>query len=271
MKTEIIRAMSLRVLPCNACGGCQETHKCVLEDDVDWILEKTMVEDCGLIVAAPVYHLRANGYFMCINERMNHVFAADMNVLKKTRVGAIISVGGSGYDGWTSLSLPSINIFLQETRVLVDQVQINTTAIKGYALAPGRKESLERAKQLGRNVAAAMNLPIDEVSYVGENTPVSCPVCHCNILYVPAALPQVACPVCWVRGEIVTGDGSVKVKWNREDARHARFTHDMIDHHMHFIRDRAQIEMAAVAQPGTKELIKTFTEYGTIISPKRSG
>jgi multimeric flavodoxin WrbA len=265
--TEIIRAMALKVLPCNMCRGCAETHKCVLKDDVDWILEKTMVEDAALIVAAPCYHIRANGYFMCINERMNHVFAGDMNVLKKTRVGAIISVGGSGYEGWTSLTLPTINIFLQETRVLVDQIQINYTAARGYAVAPERKESLERAKELGRNVARAMSMPIEEVKYVGEDTPVSCPVCHCNILYVPDKLPHVACPVCWVRGVISSSGDSMNVDWNREDSAHPRFSHDTIEHHVHWIGDRAKIEMAALAQPETQEMVKRFSAYGTIIQP----
>src|SRR4030042_1157588 len=69
VRTEIIRAMALKVLPCTGCQACHETYKCILKDDVDWILEKTMVEDCGLIVSAPVYHLRSNGYLTCVNER----------------------------------------------------------------------------------------------------------------------------------------------------------------------------------------------------------
>jgi len=87
VETEIIRAMELKVLPCKGCWACRDTYKCVLKDDVDWILEKTVEEDCGLIVAVPAYHLRSNAYLTAINERMNHIFYKNMDVLKKTRVG----------------------------------------------------------------------------------------------------------------------------------------------------------------------------------------
>jgi len=80
VETEIIRAMDLRVLPCKGCFACaidsesnMVAKNCVLDDDVDWILEKTMVEDAALIVATPCYHLRANAYLMAIAERSNHV------------------------------------------------------------------------------------------------------------------------------------------------------------------------------------------------------
>ena len=57
VKTEIIRAHDLKVLPCNSCRACFKTGKCA-KDDVDWILEQTMLGDSGVIVAAPVYHIR---------------------------------------------------------------------------------------------------------------------------------------------------------------------------------------------------------------------
>ena len=64
------------------------------------------------------------------------------------------------------------------------------------------KMAVERAKQLGRNVAQAMNKPIEEAEYVGEESGVACPVCHSNILLVPENLPYVGCPICWIRGTI---------------------------------------------------------------------
>jgi hypothetical protein len=52
----------------------------------------------------------------------------NMDILKKTRVGAIIGIGGSGYDGWTSLNSPMVEIFMQHTRKVVDKIQINYCA-----------------------------------------------------------------------------------------------------------------------------------------------
>ena len=47
--------------------------------------------------------------------------------------------------------------------------------------------AIERAKELGRNVARAMDRPIEEVKYLGEEAAVSCPLCHSNVLLVPEA------------------------------------------------------------------------------------
>jgi multimeric flavodoxin WrbA len=61
VETEIIRAMSLKVLPCRGCDHlCMQSGKCWQKDDVEWILQKTCVEDAALIVGVPCYHVRAN-------------------------------------------------------------------------------------------------------------------------------------------------------------------------------------------------------------------
>ena len=51
-----------------------------------------------------------------------------------TRVGAVIGVGGSGYDGWACLTNPSTEIFMQHTRKIVDQVQFNFCGLKEWNL-----------------------------------------------------------------------------------------------------------------------------------------
>jgi multimeric flavodoxin WrbA len=302
VETEIIRAMSLKVLPCTGCWACIKTHKCILKDDVDWILEKTVVEDCGLIVSVPCYHVRANGYFTCIHERMNHVFTKDFNTVKKTRVGAIIGVGGSGYDGWSSLTNTMTNIFVQHTRLLVDQIQVNYCGLKEWnlwarkdftpvlyktrvqdidydemATVYGRQDnaldfyqkSLERAKQLGRNVARAMLMPIEKVKFMGEEGAVSCPVCHCNILLVPEELPYVGCPICWVRGVIsVDKNGKMKIEWNKADAKNPRFSFAGIKHHGEWMaRHRMNNRQDGEKIDGLR---KGFSSHSKIIKPVKS-
>lgn len=300
VETEIIRAMSLKVLPCTGCHACGRTNKCVLKDDVDWILEKTCLEDCGLIISVPCYHIRPNGYFLCIHERMNHIFSKDMNILKKTRVGGIIGIGGGGYDAWTSLTLPLAQIFLQHTRVLVDQFQTNYCGIQEwnlwlqdegitaehihelrvqdlsydklmqkwpqpYELVEVYKKSIERAKQLGRNVARAMSLPIEEVEYVGEDYGVACPVCHSNVIVIPKDLPYVACPICYVRGKVSAEDGRMKVEWNMEDAKTPRFSYEAVKHHLEWLGTHYGKDYSK--QDQLKQVAKEFESYGKIIKP----
>jgi hypothetical protein len=302
VETEIIRAMSLKVQPCTACNGCAQTQKCVHKDDVDWILDKTCMEDAALIVAVPCYHIRANGIFTCIHEKMNHIFRKDMNILKKTRVGGIIGVGGGGYDAWTSFTLPMVNIFLQHTRVLVDQFQANFCALEEWNLWlqdkkmtaehinelrivdltyeelfkrwPQKKDlagvfeaAIARANKLGRNVAQAMSQPIDKVKYVGENYGVECPVCHTNMVVIPKDLPYIACPVCYIRGTVTMDNGKFKVKWNKKDAALPRFAHDAVDHHLQWLGSHYGKNHSRQNQ--LTQIAKKYESYGKIIAPAK--
>jgi multimeric flavodoxin WrbA len=267
VKTEIIRAMDLRVLPCKGCLACMKTYKCVLDDDVDWILEKTLEEDCALIVAFPIYHFRANAYLMAINERLNHIITkSNLQITKKTRVGALISVGGGPAEA-TPLGLTTANIFLQVTRVLVDQIRVSGAGMPSSMLLDHNKGQLARARQLGRNVAQAMNLPISEVKYVGEETAVSCPVCHCNVLQVFDDLPNVACPVCLVHGVISVDGGKMRVAWNEEDVKSPRLSEEWFAEHEARTSKGPRMEGPPVDMDKLNELTKKYIAYGNIIRP----
>ena len=270
VKSEIIRAMELRVKPCKGCEACSMTlskggeARCAIkDDDVPWILEKILVEDCALIVSAPVYHLRANSYFEAIHERMLPTMFRHPEVLEKTRVGGIISVGG-GEPEWTPLSLTSMNIFIQHTRKLVDQIQVNFATRPGAVLM--EEKYLKRARQLGQNIVKAMMMPIEKVKYVGEDTEASCPVCHCNVLKVPASFPDVYCPVCWVHGTIYSDGNKLRVKWNEDDIQNPRFSPKFVGKHLELIISLHK-KFFTQDQQTVKERIKKYTSYGNIIKP----
>lgn len=270
VESEIIRAMELRVKPCKGCEACamamargKEARCAIKDDDVPWILEKTLVEDCGLIVSAPVYHLRSNGYFEIICERILPTMFRHPEILKKTRVGAIISVGG-GEPTWTPLGLTTVNIFVQHTRILVDEMQVNFVGCPGAILM--KKEDIQRARELGQNVARAMMMPIEEVKFLGSETDVACPVCHCNVLKVPEKLPEVYCPVCWVKGVISSDGDKMKVEWKEEDAKSPRFSERGVSIHLELIRN-LQKKFFTEDQDIVKELMKKYVSYGNIIKP----
>ena len=270
MESEIIRAMDLRVKHCTGCEACsmamargKEPRCAIKDDDVEWILEKVLVEDCGLIVSTPVYHLRANACFEIINERMLPTMFRNFGILKKTRVGAIISVGG-GEPEWTPLGLTSANIFVQHTRKLVDQIQVNFVGRPGAVLA--KPEYLERARELGRRVGRAMMMPIDEVKYLGEDKDVSCPVCHCNVIQVFDKLPDVHCPVCWVHGVLSVDGDRMKVAWNVEDAKHPRFSEHGVFTHLELIKN-LQKKFLTEDQGKVKDLLPKYAAYGNIVKP----
>jgi multimeric flavodoxin WrbA len=269
VESEIIRAMELDVKPCKGCQACTlamsrgKEPRCSINDDVPWILEKLVVEDCGLIVSFPVYHLRANGYLEIIGERILPTMFRNPGVLKKTRVGGIISVGGAN-PSWTSLALTTANIFVQHTRKLVDQMQVNDVNAATSVLMV--EKELERARELGRRVARAMMMPIEDVTFLGDETDVSCPVCHCNVVQIPEKLPEVYCPVCWVKGLITLDGDNMKVVWDEETAKYPRFSEHGISEQGKAIKG-LQMKFFKEDLEEAKERLKKYVSYGNIIKP----
>lgn len=273
IETEIIRAMDLRIKPCRGCQACggpgidRKDMKCVIEDDdVEWVLEKTMVEDAALVISFPAYHLQINGHLKMITDRSNHIFIQKPEVLIKNRIGAIICVGGSGPD-WTSLTLATANIYLQHTRILVDQMQVNYAPLSGDVVA--MPNVLDRARILGRNVAHSMMLPIERIKYLGTQNDMECPVCHCSLLYVQTRLPEVYCPICWVRGGIYMDRNQMKVEWDEKDSKFPRFSPE--SHALH-LEDGPKYREKLVKEnkdrfENKSELVKKYISYGKIIKP----
>ena len=261
INVEIIRAIELRIKPCVGCGSCTmaltrgKIAECsIKDDDVPWIMEKTVLEDNGLILAVPVYHLRNSGAFMVIAERLHPTMFSHLEILKKNKVGGIISVGGSD---WTQFGLSGANIWMLHHRRIVDQVQFNFGIRDNTAM--------ERARELGRNVARAMSMPIEEVSFTGDRTPVECPVCHCNILQVPQDLPQVVCPVCFVHGVIAVDNGKMKINWKEEEIKKHRFSEYGVFEHLDMII--GNFSLVPSRQEIVKKLREEYASKATYLKP----
>jgi multimeric flavodoxin WrbA len=268
VESEIIRATELKILPCTSCGACFKNAKCP-HDDTDWILENTMLGDAALVVAAPVYHIRPPASLICVSEKLNHVFLKNPSVHDRKKLSAAISVGGSGYDGWTSLGLPIIHLLLQHFSTIIDQVQINHCADKGAALTPDNQWAIDRIRQLGHNLTKSMDLPFDEVKYLGDDSPISCPVCHCNVFYLEKGLPDIACPTCQVHGKVSSNRGKYEVTWNTNDIQNPRFSAAKQHHHMEWIMNHAKEETPQIAMAETQAKLKQYKAYGKYLKPKK--
>jgi hypothetical protein len=180
-------------------------------------------------------------------------------------------VGGSGYDGWTSLGLTSINLFLQHFATLVDQVQVDHCASIGAALTPDNAAAVERCRRLGKNMAQTMDLPFEQWKFLGNDTAAACPVCHCNILYIERDFPEIMCPTCEVHGTVSVKGGTYSVAWSADDVREPRFSGPKAAHHVHWIVEHEWVEEPKqLALPEVKDKIAEFNAWGKVIAPAKT-
>jgi len=107
---------------------------------------------------------------------------------------------------------------------------------------------------------------IEEVTFRGNETSASCPVCHCNVLQVPDDFPHVVLPVCDVNSVMSLEGGKIMVKWNKEDIKHPRFSEYGIYKHMQEVGMKKG-KFFGEDQAKAKDLIKRYISYGKIIKP----
>ena len=113
----------------------------------------------------------------------------------------------------------------------------------------------------------AMSLPFEQVKYVGSESPISCPVCHCNVFYLEKGLPDIACPVCRVHGKVSFSNGKYSVAWNEDDIKNPRFSKEGEDHHHQWIKRHSSEETPQIAMPETQAKMKQYASWGNFIKP----
>jgi hypothetical protein len=126
---------------------------------------------------------------------------------------------------------------------------------------------MDRARLLGKRIAEAILMPIEQVRYLGDDTPASCPVCHCNVLHIPGELTDVICPVCAVKGTMVLDGDGLAIQWNEEDIRLPRFSEWGITSHM---ADVGKLHEKFFREDIGKvnQLVKKYVAYGNIARPE---
>ena len=194
-------------------AGTKEVH-CMYPWDADDYKQLTdMIKEAdGIIFAAPAYHLMPPGILTVMLNRCHSVglhnsakFGAN-----ERRVCASIGVGGSD---WTSLFMPIINFtgseMLGSQMHLVDQMKLHRTPAVGMVLC--NQAALDRATQLGHNVAFELKKTEGPIEYHGEEG--ICPVCHNDLVVIRNG--RCACAICDYEGDPIIEDGKIKgIKWD---------------------------------------------------------
>jgi multimeric flavodoxin WrbA len=199
-------------------------------DDCPWFWEQVMASD-GMIYSAPIYSRMIPGKLRLLSDRVfgphadvgfielllereragNPVhlpFKPDQRALKE-RVAAFIAVGGALTDQWLTLALPMMQALSFSMRdAVVDQILLKGAGTpQSIVLEPA---ALERARQLGRNVAEQLGRAFEEVEYRGE--PGICPLCNLNVIALRGDI--VECASCGAEGAFEVRDGKVEVSFS---------------------------------------------------------
>jgi multimeric flavodoxin WrbA len=209
-EVELVRLHDLR-LPSGAAEAAEP-------DDADWLWER-LVECDGLVVSTPIMSRTVAARLKLVGDRLLGPnadaaiidgllaleregrrpavpFRVDSRVLKP-RVAGFLAVGGSLTSQWKTLALPMLHTTTFSMHIaVVDQVQFEGAGTpRAIVLEPA---ALDRAAQLGRNVADQLGVAFDDVRYVGA--PGLCPVCHLDVIVLSGQL--VECATCGARGRL---------------------------------------------------------------------
>lgn len=204
------------ILDCTGCTAC--THGmtqgkyvgCTLDkkDDKQEIMEVMLAQD-AVIFAVPTYDLMANSVFLKFMHRnlsyessfLEHIGAIE----RKDRVTAIISVGGSTRS-WQSMALETVQAtcFTNNFKVIDMLLATRVPAPKQCLL---HDDLIKRSYEIGENVMKAINTPVAERKWLGDENMGWCPNCHSNALILGE--PQwdglyfpVECQVCGAGGNL---------------------------------------------------------------------
>jgi len=82
------------VAPCDGCGGCTKTGRCLIDDDAQEICQKMLASD-GIIWATPVYFWSMTGQTKTLMDRTYALLFPKLQLVSKVG-GLIVAAAGRG-------------------------------------------------------------------------------------------------------------------------------------------------------------------------------
>jgi multimeric flavodoxin WrbA len=183
-------------------------------------------------------------------------FRVDERVLRP-RVAGFLAVGGSLTPQWKTLVLPLLHTTTFSMQIaVVDQVVFAGAGTpRSIVLDPA---ALDRAAELGRNVAGQLGAPFEDARYLGP--PGLCPMCHLDVVALRGL--DVECATCGARGRLGAGGA---VDWTDLDTS----VLSMAEKRAH----AAEIQQTAAAhadlRPRIEQRVAELGEYEHVARPDR--
>ncbi len=77
---EMIKVREMDLKFCRGCFACQKTKKCVIKDDFNAKMLKSICDADVIVFATPVYYYASSGQLKTFIDRMNPLFTAKQNI-----------------------------------------------------------------------------------------------------------------------------------------------------------------------------------------------
>jgi multimeric flavodoxin WrbA len=270
-QVELVRLDELR-LPGGAAEGAEP-------DDAWWLWERLVGCD-GLIVSTPIISRTVAARLKLLGDRLLGPnadaaiiegltalrregrepavpFRVDERVLKP-RVAGFLAVGGSLTSQWKTLALPIMHATTFSMHIaVVDQVQFEGAGTPRSIVLDAA--AIDRAAQLGRNVAGQLGVAFEAARYLGP--PGLCPMCHLDVVVLRGA--DVECATCGARGQLAPDS---TVTWT--DLTTSVISMDEKRAHATEIQETASRHAALRAE--IEDRAREFDAYNLIIRPHRA-
>jgi multimeric flavodoxin WrbA len=153
---ELIRLADYRISPCIACGGCEKTGRCVVQDDMQDLYPRIDSAD-RLVLVSPIYFYGVTAQLKAFIDRCQALWSRKY-LLRQRRQGGVPRIGYLV----SAAATKGEKIF--DGAVLTAQYALDAMDFKygGALLVKGvdrqgavsrRPEELERARLFGRKIA----------------------------------------------------------------------------------------------------------------------
>ncbi len=139
-QAEFYSVIGKDINPCRACGSCNKTGKCQIDDDMQALYRK-MKESDGIVLGSPVYFFDVTAQAKTIIDRTYALKPLGEPLANKVG-GIVVSAGSTG----TADAIKNLHMFFGIHRVLV----VNWVAVFGSV--EDKPTGLKAAYNLGREM-----------------------------------------------------------------------------------------------------------------------
>lgn len=221
----MINLKDYTILDCTGCTSCTKGMSqgknvgCVLDkkDDKKKIMDVMLNQD-AVIFSVPTYDLMPTAAYLTFAQRSLSYETAFLETIgaieHRDRVAGLIAAGGSTR-AWQSMALEGLQATMFTTDMKVVDMLL-ATQVPGNAQCLLNDDLIARARKMGENIMTAVNTPVEERKWLGDEDMGWCPNCHSNALVLgekqwDGLHYPIECQVCGAGGTLEqTEDGKWK-------------------------------------------------------------